>query len=100
MSNINNTIDNCLTKKNNHLYIEGCDTIDLIKEYGSPLFVMSENQMRCNIQSFQKAIHEGWNNGTVKVLPVVKANWITAIQKIVASEGCGCDTYSANDSEG
>ena len=28
--------------KNNRLYFDGCDTVELAKEYGTPLYVMSE----------------------------------------------------------
>jgi len=33
----------------------------------------------------------------VKVLPAAKANWITSVQRVLASEGCGCDVYSPGE---
>ena len=38
------TIDDCLSTKNGHLYLDQCDVVDLVGRYGSPLFVLSENQ--------------------------------------------------------
>ena len=32
----------------NHLEIGGCDCVDLVKEYGTPLYVMDENIIREN----------------------------------------------------
>jgi diaminopimelate decarboxylase len=90
-------LDDCLTRRNGHLFIEACDTIDLIQRFGSPLFVLSEDQIRRNVQQFQSAFQSGWPNGVVKVLPAAKANWISAVQRILADDGCGCDVYSPGE---
>ena len=31
---------------NGNLWVDGCDVADLVKEFGSPLFIISENQFR------------------------------------------------------
>jgi len=90
-------IDDCLTTKNGHLLVDQLDVIDLVNQFGSPLFVISENQLRRNIKSFQDGFQKGWTDGPVKILPATKANWILAVQKIIASEGCGCDIYSPGE---
>lgn len=90
-------LDDCLSIRKGHLYIEGCDTVALLERFGSPLFVLSENQIRRNARSFQQAFQKGWVDGPLKVLPAAKANWIPAVQKIVAEEGCGCDIYSPGE---
>jgi len=90
-------LDDCLSKRDRHLFVEECDTIDLIHEFGSPLFVLSEDQLRRNVRRFQKAFQDGWPDGPVKVLPAAKANWISAVQRILAEEGCGCDIYSPGE---
>lgn len=87
-------IDDCLSTLNGHLFIEDYDTIELTHEFGSPLFVLSENQIRRNVRRFQKAFQDGWPDGLSKILPAAKANWISAVQRILAEEGCGCDIYS------
>ena len=61
------------------------------------MFVLSEDQLRRNVRRFQKAFQDGWPDGPVKVLPAAKANWVSAIQRILASEGCGCDVYSPGE---
>ncbi len=94
---IETRIDWCLSTRGGHLYIEDFDTNQLIRKFGSPLFVFSENQLRRNIRRFQQAFQKGWPDGPVKVLPAAKANWIPAIQRIIAQEGCGCDIYSPGE---
>jgi len=90
-------IDDCLSTKNGHLFIEQLNTVDIVKEYGTPAFVISENQLRRNIRRFQKGFESHWPAGPVKIMPAAKANWISAIQKIIADENCGCDIYSAGE---
>lgn len=90
-------IDECLSTRNGHLFVEECDSIHLIEKYGSPLFIISENQIRRNVRRFQKTFQDGWPEGLVKVMPAAKANWIAAVQRILASENCGCDVYTAGE---
>jgi diaminopimelate decarboxylase len=90
-------IDECLSTRDGHLYIEACAAVELTRQFGSPLFVLSENQLRRNVRRFQRAFQEGWPNGPFKVLPAAKANWIFAAQCILADEGCGCDIYSPGE---
>jgi diaminopimelate decarboxylase len=90
-------IDDCLSARDGRLYVEGCDTLDLLREFGSPLFVFSEDQLRRNVRRFRSAFQAGWPDGPVVVMPAAKANWLAAIQRILADEGCGCDIYSAGE---
>ncbi len=90
-------IDECLSTRAGHLFVEGCDTVEIVKKFGSPLFVFSEDQIRRNVRRFQKEFEKGWPDGPVKVLPAAKANWISAVQRILADEGCGCDIYSPGE---
>ncbi|WDP87395.1 MAG: hypothetical protein HUN05_21585 [Desulfobacter sp.] len=90
-------IDDCLSTRNGHLFIEQLDTIDIAEQYKTPVFVISENQLRRNIRRFQKGFESNWTDGPVKIMPAAKANWIFAIQKIIANENCGCDIYSADE---
>ena len=90
-------IDDCLSTKNGNLFIEQLNTVDIAREHGTPAFVISENQLRRNIRRFQKGFESHWPAGPVKIMPAAKANWISAIQKIIADENCGCDIYSAGE---
>ena len=77
-------IDDCLSNRDGVLFIEGMASQDLIERFGSPLFVFSEDQLRRNVRRFQKAFQDGWPDGPVKVMPAAKANWVTAVQRILA----------------
>lgn len=90
-------IDECLSVREGRLYVEECDTLELLREFGSPLFVFSEDQLRRNVRRFRAAFEAGWPDGPVVLMPAAKANWLAAIQRILASEGCGCDVYSAGE---
>lgn len=82
MSSQTKQLDACLSIRDDHLFIEQCDTVDLVGEFGSPIFVLSEDQLRRNVREFQTAFQNGWSDGPVKVMPAAKANWIAAIQRI------------------
>ena len=90
-------IDECLSVRNGHLFVEECDTLELVRRFGSPLFVLSADQLRRNIERFRVTFGAGWIDGPVKLLPAAKANWISAVQRIIAQEGCGCDVYSPGE---
>ena len=90
-------IDDCLSRRNGHLFIEECDTVDLVARFGSPIFVVSEDQVRRNVRRFHQAFQQGWPDGEVKILPAAKASWSLAVQRILADEGCGADVYSTGE---
>ncbi len=88
------SIDSCLSTREGHLFIEECDTVDLANEFGTPLFIISENQLRQNVKEFRQAFEKHWPGGKVDVLPAIKANWILATRKVLSEEGAGADVYS------
>lgn len=90
-------IDDCLSTRGDHLFVEEVDAVELLQKFGSPLFVYSENQLRRNVRRFQAAFRKGWSQGSVKVMPAAKANWLPAVQRILVEEGCGCDVYSPGE---
>jgi diaminopimelate decarboxylase len=90
-------LDDCLTVQDGRLYVEQRDAAQLLEEFGSPLFVVSEDQLRRNVRRFQAAFSAGWPEGRVRVMPAAKANWVTAVQRVLADEGCGADVYSAGE---
>lgn len=95
MSHSNQThLDECLSVRDGHLMVEDCDTTDLVARFGSPLFVISEAQLRRNLRRFQTAFAAAWPDGPVDVLPALKANNILATRQILTQEGAGADLYS------
>ena len=46
-------VSDCLNvNEKGHLEIGGCDTIDLAEKYGTPLYVVDENEIRKNCRAF------------------------------------------------
>jgi len=90
-------IDNILSSKHGHLFMDGCDTTKLVKEFGSPLFVVSEKQLRDNFKRYKDAFSKYWPEGPVDILPANKANWNTAVRSILSEEGAGADIYSEGE---
>ena len=72
----NKTIDESLSVRKDHLFIEECDTTELVKNFGSPLFVVSENQLRRNYRRYLQAFGAHWPDGPTELLPANKANCI------------------------
>ena len=42
--------------KNKHLEIGGCDCVELVKEFGSPLYVMDEGLIRKNCRTYKNSM--------------------------------------------
>ncbi|MCE3011084.1 MAG: hypothetical protein LW875_10775, partial [Proteobacteria bacterium] len=89
--------EQCLSERNEHLFIEECDTVKLVEKFGSPLFVISEQQLRNNYRHYKSAFSRHWPNGQVDILPANKANWNTAVRTILSEEGAGADIYSEGE---
>jgi diaminopimelate decarboxylase len=90
-------IDDCLSIRNGVLFIEGCDSTELAARFGTPLYVMSEDQVRRNFRSFQAEFQTGWPDGPVVVMPSIKANYGLALRRILTQEGAGCDTFGPGE---
>ena len=88
-----------LSIRNGHLYIEDCDTVELAKEFGTPLFVVSEQRLVDNYQSYQAAFSKYWPEGRARIMGAIKANPVTAIRRVLTREGCGCDTFGMGELE-
>ena len=89
----------CLSVRNGVLHIEGVSTVDLAEQFGTPLFVFSEAQIRENLRRFREAFAKGWP-GPVDVLPAMKANTLLATRQILSNEGAGADIYSPEELDG
>ena len=88
-----------LSVRNGHLYIEECDTVDLVEQFGTPLFVVSETKLVNNLKAYTSAFEKHWPEGRVRVMAAIKANPITAIRRVLTREGAGCDTFGAGELE-
>ena len=90
-------LDECLSVRGGRLFIEECDTVGLAERFGTPVFVISEDQLRRNMRRYLRAFSERWRDGEVNILPAIKANWLLALRRILTQEGAGCDVYSAGE---
>ena len=57
--------NDCLNvNEKNHLTIGGCDTVELAKTYGTPLYVLDENVIRKNCRAYVSSFEKYFlNNG-------------------------------------
>lgn len=92
-------LDECLSVRGGRLFVEGCDSVELARTFGTPLFVVSENQLRRNARRFVSAFGSRWPEGRVNVLPSIKANFSLALRRILTQEGVGCDTFGSAELE-
>jgi len=90
-------ISDCLGVNNHgHLTIGGKDTLELAKEYGTPLYVMDEGMIRANCRRYVSAIktHYG-GKGTAAYAS--KAFCCKAICAVTADEGMALDIVSCGE---
>jgi diaminopimelate decarboxylase len=78
-----------------HLALGGCDTLDLLREFGSPLYMFDErtlrDQCREHLTEFGSRYHD------VSVLYASKAYINLAIAEIMRQEGLGLDVVSGGE---
>lgn len=96
---MNDAIHQPLSIRNGHLYVEDCDTVELAREFGTPLFVVSEQKLVSNYRAYRDAFASRWPEGRVRVMGAIKANPVTAIRRVLTREGCGCDTFGMGELE-
>jgi diaminopimelate decarboxylase len=76
-----------------HLEIGGCDAIELAERFGTPAYVIAEDDLRFRARAFREAMGE--NDG--EVLFASKALPCTAVYRLLAQEGLGCDVASGGE---
>lgn len=81
------------TYKQNELYCEGVSLRDIVEEFGTPLYVYSENQIIENYRTADAAFGEASH----LLCYALKANANLSILKILAQEGAGADVVSRGE---
>ncbi len=78
------------------LSIGGCDVLELARKYGTPAYVVAEDDLRSRAREFVRAMgaHHG---GPARVMFAAKAFPCTAVLRIFAEEGLGVDVASAGE---
>jgi diaminopimelate decarboxylase len=91
--------DDCLSVRDGRLAIEDADLGELADRFGTPLYVISEAQLRSNARAVVRAFADRWTGGSVLVMPSIKANFSLALRRILTEEGTGCDTFGPGELE-
>lgn len=90
-------VSDCLNiNDKNHLTIGGCDTVELTKEFGTPVIAYDENEIRKNCRAFVGSIERNYN-GNGRVLYASKAFSCKEMYRIVKSENMGIDVVSGGE---
>ncbi|MET3809013.1 diaminopimelate decarboxylase [Arthrobacter sp. UYEF3] len=81
------------------LAIDGIPVSDLQRQFGTPLFVMSESDFRARARAFQDAFNEAFSDicGGVDVYYAGKSFLCTAVVRWVEEEGLRLDTASGGE---
>ena len=87
---------NLAVNEKGHLTIGGLDTVELAKEYGTPLYVMDEDLIREHCRSFRRSM-EKYYDGAGLVCYASKAFSCKAMYRIAKEEGIGIDVVSAGE---
>ena len=77
------------------LWIEDRAAPELAEEYGTPLYVTSEAQIRANVRRLRDAFEARWPR--VTLLYATKANANLAIRRVLVEEGVGGDCFGLGE---
>ncbi len=78
------------------LEIGGCDTIELAREYGTPAYVVAEDDLRARARAFAAAARAA-GQPDLQVVFASKAFPCTAVLSVFAEEGLWCDVASEGE---
>jgi diaminopimelate decarboxylase len=77
------------------LEVGGCDTVELARQFGTPAYVVAEDDLRARARSFRSAMaarHDDFD-----VLFASKAFPCTAVYRVMAEEDLGCDVAAGGE---
>jgi diaminopimelate decarboxylase len=78
-----------------HLEIGGCDALELAREFGTPAYVVAEDDLRCRARTFAQELRA--RHADSDVLFASKAFPCTAVYRLLAEEGLACDVASGGE---
>jgi len=82
--------------ENGRLQIGGCDVIELADRFGTPAYVVAEDDLRARARAFLDGFRAaGYDD--FEVVFASKAFPATAVMALFAQEGLGCDVASAGE---
>jgi len=77
------------------LELGGCDAIELAREFGTPAYIVVEDDLRARAQTFVEAFRARTKD--FDVLFASKAFPCTAVYRVLAREGIACDVASGGE---
>src|SRR4051812_48654235 len=77
------------------LQIAGCDARELAREFGTPCYIVAEDDLRARARAFQSAFRA--RTERFDVLFATKAFPCTAVLRVLREEGLGCDVASGGE---
>ena len=77
--------------------VGGIRVTELVKEFGSPLFVLDENDFRSRARRWHSAFEDTFGIGNFSVFYAGKAFMSVAVAKWVADEGLGLDVCTGGE---
>jgi diaminopimelate decarboxylase len=77
------------------LELGGCDALDLAREFGTPLIVVSEDDIRARVRAFKQAFAS--RTADFEVHFAAKAFACTAVLRLMADEGLACDVAGGGE---
>jgi diaminopimelate decarboxylase len=80
------------------LEIGGCDVLELAAEFGTPAYIVSEDDLRARARAFVSAFSA--RAVDFEVLFASKAFPCSAVYRLLAEEGIGCDVAGAGELAG
>ena len=80
------------------LHVEEASVSDLLRRFGSPLFVLSDATLRANYRRIRAAFESAWP-GPVNVMYAIKCNPNFAVRAVLHQEGAGGDCFGNGELE-
>ncbi|MCQ2797367.1 MAG: diaminopimelate decarboxylase [Bacilli bacterium] len=85
-----------VTTREGELYFSNVKVTDIIKDYGTPIFLLDENKIREHINEYKSAMKEYFGEGSMP-LYASKACSFKELYRVVKSEGVGTDIVSPGE---
>jgi len=81
---------------NGELRIGGCSIVDLIQNYGSPLYILDEISLRNSCKAYKKSLEKYYPGESLPIY-ASKANSSVFMSRLIQSEGFGLDAVSKGE---
>ncbi len=88
--------ENLQISENNHLLINGFDTVELAKKYGTPLYVLDTDMVYNNCVMYKNLIEKHFGEGSMPLI-ASKALSCKEVYRIAAKAGIGTDMVSGGE---